>query len=203
MSTIYNLNSGKVEVYDLEPKRYAINLYRINELKKVPEDEKIILREDNKGILTNRKGLVYECGNYVLRKGLPKNFEQKEANYDLLSRYYHDIYSHGKVSIRPRKDTDKYIILFDPDIYHDNRLIQITTGLYLEHLLEKGMYVEETLQNSDLSNLKDLFKLDKEPRSSIDIKEMKNLMESGLINNEYEETMAYLEDSSKVFKKIK
>ena len=194
---IYNINGGTLEIYSFEPKHYAMDLFRIAELKKVPEEEQILRKEDTRGWFTPKKGVMYECDNYILRP-----FQRKKlADYDEWSRirrsYIHGIYSHD-----PVKQHDDLITLHTKKGTSRN-LINLTEDSYAAYLLDNEMFSSEFLEGRDLSPLREIFELSEDPFMTIRIKEFEKLCQSKVIEEPFNETMSDIEKESKVYRKLK
>lgn len=65
---IYNINQGVIEVYQFDPNMKELKRFRLQELDKLPVEEQILKREPTRSWFTPKKGVVYECENYILRR---------------------------------------------------------------------------------------------------------------------------------------
>ena len=77
-NTIFRLKNGTIQMYDFEPISTRITLFRLQEMKKIDESERVLKRERPRTWFTPKKGIVFECDKYVLRKAEPTTFKEKE-----------------------------------------------------------------------------------------------------------------------------
>jgi len=77
MHNIYNINNGLIEVYDINPLKDKIKDFKKQELLKLKEEDRVLVEEPTKGWFTTKKGVVFECGSYILRKSKKKEIESK------------------------------------------------------------------------------------------------------------------------------
>ncbi len=195
---IYNLEKGKIEVYSFRAVDHKFKLHRIKELDGFLPLERVLIRENTRSWFTPTKGVVYECDNYILRPmRYARREQQKEAVRTL--RDYMDgsfrrdpvrVYENGLITLSPNNDTT-------------NKRIQLSEDAYLAYLLDNEQFTSEYLQEADLEDLKDLFRLSKNPITEITTDELKRIYLSGLVEGRYDEQMDYIEKTSKVFKKIR
>lgn len=194
---IYNINGGTLEIFDFGPKRYAMDLFRIEELKKIPESEQILRKEDTRGWFTPKKGVIYECDNYILR---PFN-RKKMAEYDEWFRIRHS-YVHGLYSHDPVKQHDDLITLHTKKGTSRN-LINLTEDSYAAYLLDNEMFASDFLEDRDLTPLKGVFEISEEPYMTIKIDEFEKLCRGKVIEEMFSEKMSDIEKESKVYQKLK
>lgn len=195
---IYNLEKGKIEVYSFRPLEHKLKLYRIQELRCFLPSERVLKRENTRSWFTPKKGVVYECDNYILRLMKDaKQEEQREATRmlrDYIEGFYRSdpvrVYENGLITLSPKNDMT-------------NKRIQLTDEAYYAYLLDNEDFTATYLQERNLDDVKDVFKLSKNPIDEISEKDLKSLYLSGLVEGNYDEKMDYLEKTSKVFKKIR
>lgn len=194
MNNIYKINNNQVEVYNLIPKEREIAQFKTSELLKFNEDERVLIEEPTKGWFTTRKGVIFECGSFILRKSKNKELA---FNNELLKRFIENKLRTERLVAR---DNLYYLV---PDIYQaPNHNIRLTKDLFLELLLKQKDYSNPHLQEEDLSSIKDLFTID-QLLATISLDELTKIY--NFLNddtNALEEQMTYLEDSTKVFKKL-
>ena len=195
---IYNLEKGKIEVYSIRPIEHKFKLYRVKELDKFLPLERVLIRENTRSWFTPTKGVVYECENYILR---PMKYAKKEQQRDAIRtlRDYMDgsfrrdpvrVYENGLITLSPNNDTT-------------NKCIQLSEEAYYAYLLDNEDFTSTYLQEADLEDLREVFRLSKNPITEITTDELKRLYLSGLAEGRYDEKMDYIEKTSKVFKKIR
>ncbi len=194
MNNIYKINNNQVEVYNLIPKEREIAQFTTSELLKFNEDERVLIEEPTKGWFTTRKGVIFECGSFILRKSKNKELA---FNNELLKRFIENKLRAERLVAR---DNLYYLV---PDFYQaPNHNIRLTKDLFLELLLKQKDYSNPHLQEEDLSSIKDLFTID-QLLATISLDELTKIYK--FLNddtNVLEEQMTYLEDSTKVFKKL-
>ena len=194
---IYRLNNGVIEVYQFEPINYKLNLFRLEELKRIPKEEQILRRETTRSWFTPKKRVVYECENYILREFDFSNIHDMDKQMQLFKAYVNGVYRHDPVQIH-----DGLITLSPRNGMTDYR-IQLTKDAYLGYLLENEQFDETILRDSLLDKQKGLFKISEEPISSTTVEELERLFSSELVPGSFDETMQSVERTSKVFQKIR
>ena len=198
---IYRINKGKIEVFNLKPRIELIAFFRDDEIKKIPENERVLLYKDKKSIFDKKSDIIYQRNNYVLKK------TNDEENSVILQKNLLDVSIPGEIRRLRRTDNDEYVILLDLLLKDKNRRIQITQDLCNELLLEKEDYDSYCLDLDRLNRIKKLFELGDKPMYKIDLKEIKKYFESDIydeyMNGTFEEEMYYLESSTKVYEKLK
>lgn len=198
---IYRINKGKIEVFNLKPRIELIAFFRDDEIKKIPENERVLLYKDKKSIFDKKSDIIYQRNNYVLKK------TTDEENRVIIQKNLLDVSNPGEIRRLKRTDNEEYILLLDLLFDYKNKRIQITPDLCNELLLEKEDYDSYCLDLNRLSRIKNLFKLSDKPVYKIDIKEVKKYFDSDMydeyMNGTFEEEMYYLESSTKVYEKLK
>lgn len=202
---IFRLSNGTIQIYNFEPIQSRISLFRLREMKKIGEDERILTRENNPTWFTPKKGIVYECGGYILRKSPPKSFEEKENNYFFVRRYIEGLFKNGSVHVLERDDQEgqKLFILNPKDEDETNKKIQLTPDLYLEYLLENERFSSHALQEQDLAREQSLFDISSQPIMECSLESLQDLLDSGLVKGNYDEKVELLEGSTKVYEKLR
>lgn len=203
-NTIFHLKHGTIEMYEFEPIMPRIALFRLQEMKKIDESEQVIKKERPHTWFTPKKGIVFECDNYILRKSPPKTFKEKEANYLFVKRFINGLFRNASVHVMPREDKDgESIIILNPKDGVHNEKIQLTPDLYLEYLLGNERFSMPVLQEEDLTEERPLFQISKNPVMECDLGALESLLKSGLINGDYDERLEWLEGSTKVYEKLR
>ena len=194
---ILNIKGGKIEVYGFEPKTYSINLFRLTELKKIPKEQQILRRENTRGWFTPKKGVLYECDNYILRPFPSKKIEDHDEWLRIRRSYTNGFYKNDPVY----QHGD--IIALHPNQGMDRNYIQLTEDAYLEYLIEREMYGHEFLQDKNLDSLHELFKISKKPIMTIDIEQLEKICASKIIDEPFSEKISSIENESKVYQRLK
>jgi len=195
---IYNLSSGTLEVYSLIPNTLAIINARHEEMTKIPDDEKVLIRKDTTYFLP--KDVVYKNPNYILCKN------QSKENYKILNNFYQGELSHfdvfKKIDIN---DNDLYLLDIQSafNYEYDNRYLKLTKLLYYIHLIALNDWSNKDLLTEDLKPYIKYFYLSDSPISCFNMDIVKKFYNSGLINQSYEALEKKVEESSKIYQKIK
>lgn len=200
---IFRLNNGTIQVYGFEPIRSSIEYFRLNEMKKIDEDERVITRDYNRSWFAPKKGIVYECDSYVLRRTPPKNFKEKEDNYLFIYRFINGLFRNASVHVMDREDKDGELIILNPKDGTPRKKVQLTHDLYLEYLLENERFAATALQEADLTKEKSLFSISDKPIIECSMDSLTGLIESGLVRGDVDEKLELLEGSTKVYEKLK
>ncbi len=201
---IYRLNNGTIQVFSFEPFQSRIVNFRLQEMKKIKEDDQVIKKAGPLTWFSSKKNVIFECEAYVLKRNPAKSFEEKEDNYALVRGYIDGIYTNASVHIRERDDKEgESIIILNPKHDVPGKRIQITPDLYLEYLLENERFEEEALQTEDLTKEKKLFIISEQPIMECSENSLKNLINSGLVKGDLDEKLELLEGSTKVYEKLK
>ena len=199
MRNIYNLTKGKVEVYEIEPIVRNVISFRKDQMDSIPEDERVLEVLPNRSWFNPTKGVVYECGSYLLRKKIPNdrdNFILREFINGHVTKY--DLYE------KTRTDNDEPLLVIDPILYMEERRIQITRDILIELLLEKEDYEGLASMDADYSNVRELFRITNDPVSVIDLEELKKYFSTSLVPfNEMSTQMSKIGNSTKVYRKLR
>ena len=199
MGEIYNLSKGKVEVYGLEPLKKEIILFRRKEMESIPYDERVLDRIPTKGWFTPKKDVIYECGSYVLRKRIPRPEDEF-----LINEFVNDYLRSYRVRDVKRTDNGEYATLLDPTRVIVEKELQLTEEILLELLLENENYNNKRLQNGDLSRIRGLFRISKEPITTLDLEELKKYFSTNLVpQDELKTKMETINGSTKVYRKLR
>ena len=198
MRKIYNINNGRVEIFQLGQNDYETKKFILDELGTMPMEDRL-LKKDNPSWFTPKKGIVYECGAYVLRRSNSKELKK--------SRFLLNDYIFGTLDVErldAREDihgNDLYLL--EPSYPYHNINIQLTKDLFLQALIENEEYASSILQESNLDRIKRLFSISDKPIDTIDIEEMAKVYD--LVEEKpeaYRKKMSAIEDSTKVFQQI-
>ena len=193
---IYNINQGVIEVYQFDPNMKELKRFRLQELDKLPVEEQILKREPTRSWFTPKKGVVYECENYILRRYDNPRVSRKD-HVDLVREAYIDgLFQQHRAIVHDKLFTLE--TLTDGDCY-----INLTEDAYIAYLLENERFTSELLQEANLDNQKGLFTLSDNPIITIALENMERIFESGLISDNYENTVNTIQSASKVYKKIR
>lgn len=199
MGEIYNLSKGKVEVYGLEPLKKEIILFRRKEMESIPYDERVLDRIPTRGWFTPQKNVIYECGSYVLRKRIPRPEDEF-----LINEFVNDYLRSYRVRDVKRTDNGEYATLLDPTRVIVEKELQLTEEILLELLLENENYNNKRLQNGDLSRIRGLFRISKEPITTLDLEELKKYFSTNLVpQDELKTKMETINGSTKVYRKLR
>lgn len=201
---IFRLKNGTVQVYNFEPLNPEIALFRLQEMKKIPEDEQVLKRDYNRSWFARKNNDVFECESYVIKKEPIKSFEQKEDNYFFVRRYTEGLLMNASVHAMKRCDKEgEELFIVNPKDGTPCKKIQITPELYLEFLLENERFAAKALQKKDLTHQKPLFNISDEPIMECDLDFLESLLESGLVRGDFDSKLELLEGSTKVYEKLK
>lgn len=202
---IYNLNNGTIEIYNFEPINSRISYYKLKEMKKIDEDEQIVIKDYNNTWFSSKKNIVYECESYNLRFLPPKNYKEQDEKDLLLKRYIEGVFRNGSIHVISREDIKgKKLYYLNPKDPDTEKYLQLTKSLYLEYLLENEYFTSLALQEESLVKEKELFHISKEPIMQCSLEDLETILRSGLVYPEnYDEKIKQLEESTKVFEKLK
>lgn len=202
---IYNLKNGTIEIYNFEPIRSRIAYFRLKEMQKIDEDERVLIKDYNNTWFASKKNVVYKCGSYNFKFLPPKNYKEQDENDLLLKRYIEGAFRNGSIHVLSREDIiGKKLYYLNPKDPDTEKYLQLTKGLYLEYLLENEYFTSHALQEENLTKEKDLFHISKEPIMQCSLEDLEAILRSGLVNPEnYDEKVEQLEGSTKVFEKLK
>lgn len=201
---IFRLKNGIIQVYNFEPKYANIALFRLNEMKKIPEEEQVLRRDYNHSWFIPKEKIIYECGGYIIRKVPPKNFDEMEDNYFFVRKYIEGILTNASVHVIKRSDKEgENLFIINPKDGTPCKKIQITPELYLEYLLENERFAAKALQKKDLTNQQPLFNISDEPIMECNLETLEALLESGLVKGNLDDKLELLEGSTKVYEKLK
>ena len=201
---IFRLSNGKIEVLNFEPIYNRLNFFRLNEMHQIPEDEQIVYKELTGSLIKPKTGIIHECDGYIIRKRAPKGSKEKDENSALVIGYINGIFKDGSMHIREREDGKGEQIIYLSPNPKDGTLIkkiQVTPDLYLAYLLENERFAEKPLQDSSLEKQRELFRIGEEPIATCDLASLEVALRSGLIKGEYDDTLDFVEGSTKVYEK--
>lgn len=194
---IYNLKNGVIEVYNFEPYNYKLNLFRLEELKKIPKEEQVLVESPTNGWFTPKKRKVFECDAYVLQGLNLHKMDQIDQHSLMRKLYINGSYDNDVVDVYPD------FITLTPDHGCSKYRIQLTEEALLSFLLKNELFDSSFLHSKSLYRQKDLFKISKDPISDVSLKDVETMYESGLIPGTFDDTLTYLDRSSKVFRKMR
>lgn len=193
---IYNLNNGNIEIYNIKPLEDKIKLFKQNEIKKIPENERVLKALTKKRYITYKKDVVYNNPMYVLKKS------EDTDNEEILKNYLIDNVSSGEIRRVQREDKDDYLFFLElvyPDL---NKRIQLTEDLANLILIEREEFDYYILNIDNVDRIKELFEIENNPKGIINLEDLKKLFNTNLIYEDYETKKYYLENSTKVYKKL-
>ena len=98
---IYRINKGKIEVFNLKPRIELIAFFRDDEIKKIQENEIILLYKDKKSIFDKQSDIIYQRNNYVLKK------TNDEENSVILQKNLLDVSMPGEIRRLKRTDNEE------------------------------------------------------------------------------------------------
>ena len=98
---IYRINKGKIEVFNLKPRIELIAFFRDDEIKKIPENERVLLYKDKKSIFDKQSDIIYQRNNYVLKK------TNDEENSVILQKNLLDVSMPGEIRRLKRTDNEE------------------------------------------------------------------------------------------------
>ncbi len=194
---IYNVNGGVIEVYSFEPFNYKMNTFRMRELKKIPMERQVLVKEPTRSWFTPKKGVVYKCDNYILREVQCPELDPSDPIKRTRTSYIYGIYKNDPVEVH-----DDLYLLSPRGGYTDYR-VQLTEDSYLGYLLENEQFYSSFLEDKSLEGLKDLFKVSSNPITRIQISELEKMYEGDLVPGSFDDAMTSLEKTSKVYQKIR
>ena len=200
MKKIYNLNNGRVEIFQLGQDDYETAKFILDELGTMPIEERLLKKDNPSNWFTRKKGIVYECGAYILRKSNPKEVQKTRF---LLNDYIFGSFELERLDARNDiHGNDLYLL--EPSYPYNNVNIQLTKDLYLQILIENEIYANPILQESNLDRIKRLFSISENPIETIDVEEMFKVYDLIEENQEaYKIIMTEIEESTKVFQKLR
>ena len=193
---IYNLNNGNIEIYNIKPLEDKIKLFKQNEIKKIPENERVLKALTKKRYITYKKDVVYNNPMYVLKKS------EDTENEEILKNYLIENVSSGEIRRVQREDKDDYLFFLElvyPDL---NKRIQLTEDLANLILIEREEFDYYILNIDNVDRIKELFEIENNPKGIINLEDLKKLFNTNLIYEDYETKKYYLENSTKVYKKL-
>ena len=193
---IYNLNNGNIEIYNIKPLEDKIKLFKQNEIKKIPENERVLKALTKKRYITYKKDVVYNNPMYVLKKS------EDTDNEEILKNYLIENVSSGEIRRVQREDKDDYLFFLElvyPDL---NKRIQLTEDLANLILIEREEFDYYILNIDNVDRIKELFEIEDNPKGIINLEDLKKLFNTNLIYEDYETKKYYLENSTKVYKKL-
>ena len=193
---IYNLNNGNIEIYNIKPLEDKIKLFKQNEIKKIPENERVLKALTKKRYITYKKDVVYNNPMYVLKKS------EDTQNEEILKNYLIENVSSGEIRRVQREDKDDYLFFLElvyPDL---NKRIQLTEDLANLILIEREEFDYYILNIDNVDRIKELFEIEDNPKGIINLEDLKKLFNTNLIYEDYETKKYYLENSTKVYKKL-
>lgn len=196
----FNNDVSMIQTFRLIPNYEKIDEFVISEMNKIPEDERILKKDDPVTFWSfrNNDDVVYDCGAFSLRK------EDEEKKSLALTKFM-QILKTGEPSyfkpeeIRDRYDSDEKLFSFS--IGYDPYSIQTTENLYKLGLLETRAFDSELLQSGDLTEIANLFSLSDEIKST-DLEEVDRLITYGVIKDTPDRISNY-ENSTKVYKNLR
>jgi len=194
---IYNVKNGIIEVYDFETLQYRMNLFRLEELKRIPQREQILRREPTRSWFTPRKGVVYECDNYILRE-----FDLSKMDEADQSTMIRRSYINGVFRSDPVEERSDLITLSPREGLTDFR-VQLTEDAYMGYLLDNEQFDHPMLRSHRLDKQKELFQISDVPIDEISISELEKMFQHGIVEGDYYETIVSLERTSRVYQKIR
>ncbi len=197
---IYQINNGKVEVYSFDVLKDKMEEFRAQELLKIPEDERVLKKDNPLNWFSSRNGVVYSCGAYVLR-GVPSS--EDETFSVIEERFIRGDFVGDPVRIVERFDDDGEIIYIGPVRDTLENKIQITSDLQLVQLLENEEFQDEMLEEEELAEIGELFDISEEPITSIVLDELIKMYKAELIKGDVDSQVEYLEKSGKVLEKLR
>lgn len=219
---LYNKNGDKLEVYHLMPKEKQIIEYKMEEMKKIPEEERVLKAVSNyrPKIQTCYSGVAFsseiDYGNedaFFHKYHRLIGYDEKDEAIvkKKLEEYYAQNYNWKTLEVDPYLDSRKYYLLqggnsygwekraFKPSRFKLDGIIQIPKSLYILHQLYFGY--GDNLIEYDINKQMDLFWFNDDPKESYDFSRINSLMSFGLIDNTLNEEK--IESHSKLVKRLK
>ena len=193
---IYNLNNGNIEIYNIKPLEDKIKLFKQNEIKKIPENERVLKALTKKRYITYKKDVVYNNPMYVLKKS------EDTENEEILKNYLIENVSSGEIRRVQREDKDDYLFFLELVYPNLNKRIQLTEDLANLILIEREEFDYYILNIDNVDRIKELFEIENNPKGIINLEDLKKLFNTNLIYEDYETKKYYLENSTKVYKKL-
>lgn len=201
---LYNANENKIDVFKFEPIEDMIKEYRVQEMRKIPEDERVFraitnsvaVPLDSKNLLSGQT-VTNEEINYKTKTirygGFFHEIEKYPDSshygyYSILEHYYSTGCLYGRlIRVINNNETNYYLLTHDHyTMYHkikDGRemesIINIPEKLRVLYYLENGLY--DYVKDLNIEEQAALFTLSKEPIMSINRDKLILLQNSGLI----------------------
>lgn len=211
-------NNDKIDIYYLHPKDKDLFYYRVEQMKKIPENEKIMCGvtgvgiekyeifknyEDKFDIETIPMGNVNGTYHKLEQDILYSEGKNKER---LLARFYLGDLRDNKIARVSDLKKIKYFLLKEtkysrilPDKKILDQIIQIPESLYLLSLIEQEKF--SLIGNKDISEQLSLFRLEQE--QSINLNTIERMQFIGIAPDCYARTIKKVENDSHILKLLK
>lgn len=228
---LYNKLEESIDIYNMEAKKEEIKKYRervLHQQKKKeplfyylktnsPDTIKSLADASNIDIslLSYDNSTVLDCGSYsdiyeVANENLNKN---QEAIIDAYINGYYDEFptinvfqfnwqkKEDEELLRLLKLKNSYISSTNShgNVYKIDDILNLPKNLYLLHLLQQGKYAKVAGEN--ITRLLKMFEV--EYVKNVKLKEIEEMLETGLVDGTLERTIKKVETSSKIYQKLK
>lgn len=203
MNKIYNFENGTIEVYNVVPDNIKIKNFKKTETERIAKEERILTRNDNISWFTRKKNYPVLVGAFGLEKEDPKKVTDILINRELIRKYFNGEISGYRLNRFKRHDSDKPLYSLEIDDLYLKKYIQLSKNEYVLELLKHGMFNSDELLDSDLSFLNNLISIPSNPETKLDFPTLVLYHNSGLISEDFDGTLELVENSSKVYKKIR
>jgi len=228
---IYNKLEDSIDIYNMEAKNEEIKKYRERVLHRCKKQEPLFyyLKTNHQGTVASLKDasnidiqlLNYDnstpldCGTWSnLYEIQPKDLDVEQE--DVIEAYIEGYYDKLQVAkvfqynwksnseeelLRLLKPKNYYISSTNShgDVYEIDEMLSLPRNLYLLHLLKQGKYAKVADEN--ITKLLKMFEV--EYVKNIKLKEIEEMLETGLVDSTIEKAIKKAETASKVFQKIK
>ena len=190
----------ELQTFRLIPNYDRIDRFVSSEMSKIPDDERILRRDNPISFWSFRKhnDVVFDCEAYSLKKESIDHKEDYLAHFaDVLTTGEDSWFEPEDIRLRYRTDDD----LFSFRIGYLPYSIQTTENLYKLGLLENRRFDSGSLQFGDLSEVAELFSLS-DMLHSTDLDDLDKLIAYGIVPEDKERHFDYY-NSSKVYKNLR
>ncbi len=200
MNRIYNLDCGVIDVYEIIPKNAKLKEFRNRQINIIPEEERVLTRNDNINWFTKKERYPVLYSGYGLEI---ENKKDNDLNKEILDKYVNGEYEESKIKKHTRIDKNEFLYTLEANDDFSNKYIQLSKKAYILELLQRQRFQDEDLLDSNLDFLNELIDISSNPVARLDFKTLVFYHNSGLIDNSFDKTLDIVEDSSKVYKKIR
>jgi len=208
---LYDKKEKTIDVYSMIPKKEEIVNYKIDEMKKIPEEEKVVCARliqsvdiDKNDIFLNRINLEMIKSSHLHPVSMTKEIEF------LLQSYYLDLLiTYGDISVSDLEGIKHYLITKNSYVIGSqgganvgilDGIIQIPETLYILQLLKEERF--DLLAGRDISSQLNLF--DIKFVKDVNLEELEKASYCGMVPlNSHYNAVKKAENDSKIMKFVK